>query len=614
MSFLPISRAEMNECGIEQFDFIYVSGDAYVDHPSFGHAIITRIIESQGFSVGIIAQPVTDSDYLELGCPKFAFMVGSGVVDSMVNNYSVALKRRKEDAYSNGGIAGRRPDRALTVYCKKLRQLFGDVPLIIGGIEASLRRFAHYDYWADIVMPSILIDTGADLLTYGMGEKPLLDILSYAKRNVPLKHLTNIEGTAYKSTYDNLPKKIQEELNMQNKYKVIPSFEDVISDKVKYCQAFKLQEENTDNLNAFGLIQKYKNEYIVQNIPAKRLTEKELNFVYSLPYERTYHPSYNLGIPAIQEVEFSVNSHRGCFGNCSFCAIAYHQGRAVQHRSEESILKEVEELTKKPNFKGYIHDIGGPSANFFNPSCNNQLKCGICKNRQCIGRQKCPNLKVDEMDYLNILRKARKIEGVKKVFIRSGIRFDYIMYDNNKEFFEELCKYHISGQLKIAPEHICNDVLNVMNKPNSNIYKNFVEMYNAYNKKIGKKQFLVPYLISSHPGSTLKDAIKLSEYLKEINYIPEQVQDFYPTPSTRSTTMYYTELDLDTLKPIYVAKSKEEKSMQRALLQFKNPKNYNLVEKALRISGRGDLIGFDKKCIIKPKNITNTTYKSAKKR
>lgn len=604
MAFLPISKQELDEKGISQLDFIYVSGDAYVDHPSFGHAIITRIIESQGFSVGIIAQPVTDSDFQKLGTPRCAFMVGSGVVDSMVNNYTVAKKRRTTDVYSEGGVAGKRPDRALTVYCKTLRKLFGDVPIIIGGIEASLRRFAHYDYWKDEVMPSILLDTDADLLMFGMGEVALFEILKYAQKGVPLKHLTDIQGTAYKSTMENLPKKLKQALETYENVQFLPSYENVKNDRLEYIKAFNIEYENTDNLNAKTLLQKHGKEVVVQNIPSRRMTMKELDFVYALPFEKNYHPSYKMGVPAIQEVQFSVNSHRGCYGNCSFCAIAYHQGRSVQRRSKESIINEVKAISQMPNFKGYIHDLGGPSANFFEPACDKQQKFGVCKNRQCIGCEKCPNLKVSHESYLDVLREARKVPNVKKVFIRSGIRFDYILYDKNKTFFEELCKHHISGQLKIAPEHICNNVLDFMNKPNKNLYLEFAKQYENYNKKIGKKQFLVPYFISSHPACTLENAVELAEYLHEIKHTPEQVQDFYPTPSTLSTTAYYTELNPKTLKPIFVAKSKEDKAMQRALLQYKLPQNYDLVKMALIKCKRLDLIGKGK---LIPK--TRPTYK-----
>ena len=610
MAFLPISKEDLQNENIQELDFIYVSGDAYVDHPSFGHAIITRIIESQGFSVGVIAQPMCDADYLKLGTPKIAFFIGSGVVDSMVNNYTSRKRKRSEDVYSEGGIKGKRPDRALMVYCKNLKKLFPDTPLIIGGIEASLRRLGHYDYWQDKVLPSILVDTNADLLMFGMGEISCLEILKYAKKGIPLKHLYDIEGTAYRTTLEKMPKKIKEELTSQANYIVIPSLDEIKKDKMQYVNAFNVQEHNTDNLNSKGIIQKNNEFYIVQNKPSRRMTEKELDFVYALPYERTFHPSYKLGVPSIKEVEFSVNSHRGCFGNCAFCALTYHQGRAVQHRSEQSILDEVSKLTKNKNFKGYIHDIGGPTANFYNPSCDKQLKCGICQNRQCIGTQVCPNLKVDHQDYLNILRKAREIKGVKKVFIRSGIRFDYLMYDKDKTFFEELCQHHISGQLKIAPEHICDNVLDFMNKPHNEVYRDFIKLYNDYNDKLGKKQFLVPYFISSHPGCNLNDAIQLAQYIKSLGYMPQQVQDFYPTPSTRATTAYYTGINPATLKPIYVAKDDEERRMQRALMQFQNPENYDIVKKALIKANREDLIGDGKNCLIKSKDKTKNQMRS----
>lgn len=613
MPFLSLNKSDMLARGIEQFDFIYVSGDAYIDHPSFGVAIITRIIESYGFSVGIIAQPQSEEDFAKFGEPKFAFFVGSGVVDSMVNNYTVAKKKRKNDVYSEGGDFGKRPDRCLIVYCKMLRKLFGDTPIIIGGIEASLRRFAHYDYWSNSVMNSIIVDCGADLLIYGMGEKPLFDICELAKRQIPLKNLTNVEGTVYCRTFENLPKKVQSDITSGNRYIFLPSCEEVKKDKIKFIEAFNIQSQNTDNLNASPLIQKCSNFYIVQNIPCKRLSEKEMDRVYALPYERAVHPSYTRGVPAIQEVEFSVNSHRGCFGNCSFCAIAYHQGRAVQHRSEESILEEVKNITKSPNFKGYIHDIGGPSANFYNPSCDNQLKCGICKNKQCIGTTPCPNLKISHLDYLQILQKARKIEGVKKVFVRSGIRFDYVMYDGNKQFFDELCKYHISGQLKVAPEHISNKVLEVMNKPRNYLYEQFKKEFEKKNEKLDSKQYLVPYYISSHPGCRLEDAVELALQMKKDKFIPKQVQDFYPTPSTKATTMFYTGINPDTMQPIYVPRSNLEKAYQRALLQYNNPNNYNLVVEALQSIGREDLIGYGEMCLVRPKSLFAKNYKRYKK-
>ena len=602
MSFLPISKKELKELNIESLDFIYISGDAYIDHPSFGVAIITRVVESQGFSIGVIPQPLTDEDYKKLGEPNIAFLVGSGVCDSMVNNYTVAKNKREKDLYSEGGKSGMKPDRALTVYCTALKRLFPNSPILVGGIEASLRRFAHYDYWSDKVLPSILCDTKADLLMFGMGERVILDILALVKRGVPITKIKDIEGTSYFVEYENANKKLKMAIdqNGNDDYIMMPSYEEVKEDKISYCKAFMNQYENNDNLNAQKLIQKTQNGYVVQNKPSRALTQEEMDWIYSLPYERTCHPIYKQGVPAIKEVEFSVTSQRGCFGNCSFCAINYHQGRRIQNRSQESILKEVELLTKRPNFKGYIHDIGGPSANFYKPSCDKQLKYGVCKNKNCIGKERCPNLKVDHSEYLEILRKASQIKNVKKVFVRSGIRFDYILYDKDKTFFKELCKNHISGLLKIAPEHICNNVLDLMNKPSNESYFEFQKMYYEENKIIDKKQYIVPYLISSHPGSTLKNAIEMAEYLKSINHIVEQVQDFYPTPSTWSTCMYHTGYDPRTMEKVYVPKTKQEKNMQRALLQFSRPENYALVYKALTLSNRSDLIGFDKKCLIKP--------------
>ena len=600
MAFLPINREDLEKLNLTELDFVFISGDAYVDHPSFGMAVITRLIEYMGFSVGIICQPKTDADYQKLGAPKYAFFVGSGVVDSMVNNYTVGKRKRSDDAYSEGGIGGNRPDRALTVYCKNLKRLFLDTPIIIGGIEGSLRRFAHYDYWADKVMPSILVDTQADLLVYGMGERPIIDLLNMVKRGIPVKNIKNVAGTSYLSKFDELSKKMQEELTNQQNYYLMPSFEDVTTNKINYVKAFNLQEANTHFVNAKGLIQKHKDAYVVQNKPAKTLSQKEMDMVYALSYERAIHPSYKLGVPAIEEVEFSITSQRGCYGNCAFCAITYHQGRAVQNRSKESILEEAKILIANPNFKGYIHDIGGPSANFYEPSCKLQDEHGICKTRDCVGTKPCPNLIVDHSKYLEILQEVRKLEGVKKVFVRSGIRYDYLMFDANEQFFNELCKYHISGQLKIAPEHISNNVLQAMNKPDGELYMEFAKKYKEKNEKLGKDQYLVPYFISSHPKSTLEDAIQLASYLKGINYMPLQVQDFYPTPSTRATCMYYTELDNKTFKSIYVAKTKEEKQTQRALMQYRKKENYPIILKALLQAGRQDLIGFQEHCLIKP--------------
>lgn len=593
--FLPISKEDMKKRNIEQLDFIYISGDAYVDHPSFGHAIITRLIEHYGFTVGIIPQPNWKSkdDFMRLGKPKIAFLVSSGNIDSMVNHYTAHKKRRNDDAYSPGGKAGYRPDRAVIVYCNRLREAYKDVPIIIGGIEASLRRFAHYDYWDDKVRNSILIDSSADLLIYGMGEKPLMEMLNLIQFGKNINDIKDIRGTCY----------LTSDISNLKEYIELPSFEAVSTNKKEYAKSFKIQYEEQDAIRGRTLVQRHDNKYVVQNPPSFPLSKDEMDFVYSLPYNRTYHPIYKQqgGIPALKEVEFSITSHRGCFGGCSFCALNFHQGRVIQPRSEESILKEAEALTKLPNFKGYIHDVGGPTANFRKPSCKKQLEQGVCKNRQCLFPTPCKNLEVDHSEYLNMLRKIRKIKGVKKVFIRSGIRYDYLMLDKNEAFFDELIKHHISGQLKVAPEHICNEVLSLMGKPNRKVYDAFVKKYFEKNKKFKLNQFLVPYLMSSHPGSTLKSAVELAEYIRDMGYNPEQVQDFYPTPGSLSTAMYYTEMNPLTGEKVYVPKSKEEKEMQRALLQFRDPKNYDLVYKALIKAGREDLIGYGKKCLIPPK-------------
>jgi len=585
----------MKKRGWNELDFIFVTGDAYVDHPSFGHAIITRLLESLGFKVGIISQPnwKTADDFIKLGKPKIAFLVSSGNIDSMVNHYTVNKKRRSEDVYSPGGKANLRPDRAVIVYCNKLREYFKDVPIIIGGIEASLRRFAHYDYWDDKVRRSILLDSNADLLVYGMGEKQILEIanlISYGKKITEIK---NINGTCY----------VTKDISNLTDYIEIPSFEEVSKDKLKYAEAFKIQYQEQDPIKGKTLVQKHGNLYVVQNPPAKPLTVEEMDFIYSLPYTRTYHPIYKKygGVPALKEVEFSIVSHRGCFGGCSFCALHFHQGRIIQKRSKESIIEEAKKLINLPNFKGYIHDVGGPTANFRNPSCKKQLKEGVCKNRQCLFPTPCPNLEVNHDEYLNILREIRKLPKVKKVFIRSGIRYDYVLLDKNDKFLIEVIKNHISGQLKVAPEHVCDKVLKIMGKPPRKLYDKFVKKYFDLNKKFGLKQYLVPYLMSSHPGSDLKAAIELAEYIRDMGYNPEQVQDFYPTPGSLSTTIYYTGINPLTGEKIYVPKDPEEKKMQRALLQFKDPKNYDLVYKALIKAKRTDLIGFDKKCLIPPK-------------
>ncbi len=570
--FIPISQKEIGE---QNVDFVVIASDAYVDHPTYGHAIIARLIEAEGFSVGIIPQPIKDEDYFAFKKPNYAYLVSGGVVDSMVNNYTVAKRKRDGDVYSPKSKQGKRPDRQITVYAKTLKRLFKDVPVIIGGIEASLRRFTHYDYWSDSVMQSVLCDSSADMLIYGMGEKPFWDILARLKKQIPLLKIKDVRGTcviADKSSKDDLIKK---------GYKELPSYDSIIKDKKNYAISFKEEIRNTDALNANVLFQEQKSgKIVIQNLPAFPLTEEEMDKIYALPFERNYHPSYEKegGIKSIEEVKFSVVSHRGCFGSCSFCALNYHQGRVIQKRSDNSILLEIEKLTKDKDFKGYINDLSGPSANFREPACDKQKTCGVCKDKFCIGNKPCPNLKVDHSGFINLLRKARQIKGVKKIFIRSGIRYDYIVYDKNQEVLSELVNHHISGQLKVAPEHISDKVLAVMNKPSFSVYKEFANRYKSLNKKFNKEQFLVPYLISSHPGCSIEDAVKLTEYLKSINYMPMQVQDFYPTPSTRSTCIYFTGIDPLTMKEVYVPKTELEKKMQRALLQYRLPKNKELVK------------------------------------
>lgn len=579
--FIPVNKNELNNP--DEVDFVLISSDAYVDHPTFGHALIARYVQSKGYSIGIIPQPLCDKDYDVFPVPKYAYLVSSGVVDSMVNNYTVAKKKRSDDVYSPQSKKGKRPDRQLIVYGKTLKKLHPSVPVIIGGIEASLRRFAHYDYWSDKVMRSVLFDSGADMLMYGMGEKIYDDLFERIEKGIPVAKIKDLRGTCVLVNEE-------EKQRLINKGCVeIYSFDDVSADKVKYAKAFRQQSRNIDPINSVVLIQKQdEGKYLVQNLPQFPMTEEEMDKVYALPYERTYHPMYEKegGIKALEEVRFSVVSHRGCFGSCSFCAINYHQGRRVQKRSDDSIIDEVKLLTADKSFKGYIHDLSGPSANFREHACDKQDKYGVCKDRYCIGNTPCKNLKVDHTGFLNLLKKVRKVPKVKKVFIRSGIRYDYVVYDKNcDEIITELSLHHISGQLKVAPEHISDDVLKIMNKPSFEVYKQFAGKYKAINEKIGKKQYVVPYLISSHPGCTIKDAVKLTEYLRSINHEPEQVQDFYPTPSTRSTCMYYTGIDPDTMQEVYVPKSKEEKSMQRALLQYRRPENREKVEKAYKLAG-----------------------------
>ena len=592
--FLPVCREDMADLGIQQLDFIIVTGDAYVDHPSFGTAIISRVIEAEGYTVGVISQPDwrSDRDFTRFGRPKYAFLVNSGNIDSMVAHYTAAKKRRSEDAYTPGGVAGKRPDRAVIVYCRKLREIYGDIPLIIGGLEASLRRFAHYDYWDDAVRPSILADSGADLLTYGMGELQTIAIVNRLAAGEDIHSLRDIRGTCYLCAPSETPYGGAQ----------CPDYAQVCADKTAYCKATKIQMDQQDEVYGKIILQRHGDRMLVQNPPMRVLTTEELDRVYALPYARTWHPMYDEagGVPGIEEVEFSIAHNRGCFGNCNFCSIAFHQGRKIAVRSEESVLREAELLTKLPNFKGYIHDVGGPTANFRQPSCHKQLTQGLCKGKKCLAPNPCPALEADHSQYLQMLRKIRALPGVKRVFIRSGIRYDYMMADPDDTFFNELVEYHVSGQLKVAPEHCSSDVLDAMGKPHIDVYKAFAEKFYRITKRLGKKQFLVPYLMSSHPGSTLKDAVELALFLKENHIHPEQVQDFYPTPGTVSTCMFYTGMDPYTLKPIFVPRTPEEKAMQRALLQYFLPKNRELVAKALRMAGRRDLIGTGPNCLIPP--------------
>lgn len=588
MTFLPTNREEMLEQGFEQVDFVYVCGDAYVDHPSFGCAIITRTLQAYGYSCAILAQPDWhhDEEFLQFGTPRLGFLVSAGNIDSMVNHYSVNKRRRDKDNYSDDGVMGRRPDRPTIVYTQILKRLFPQSPVLVGGIEASLRRLAHYDYWDDKVRHSILIDSQADLLMYGMGENTIIEVAEALNSGLRAEDCCFIRGCVYKT----------KDISLIPDAIVLPSFEEVKNDKVMYAKSFQIQHENIDAIAAHVLIEPYDGWYVVQNKPPLPLTQQEMDFTYSLPYERTFHPKYHY-IPAIEEVQFSLVSNRGCFGSCAFCAITHHQGRVISTRSKESLLAEAKSITEMPNFKGYIHDVGGPTANFSRTACDKQLKYGACVHRECLS-PKCPNLVVDHSDYVDILRSLRALPKVKKVFIRSGIRYDYLMYDKDDTFFEELVQYHISGQLKVAPEHISPKVLDKMGKPHKELYLKFVDKYHEINKKYNKRQFLVPYLMSSHPGSDLNAAIELAQYLKKIHYTPQQVQDFYPTPGTRATCMYYTGLDPQTMQPVYVARTYEEKAMQRALMQFTYPQNYQLVYKALKTAGRLDLVGNTPKCLI----------------
>ncbi len=618
--YLPICRSDMERRGWEQCDFVYVTGDAYVDHPSFGTAIISRLLEAHGYKVGIISQPDwKDAASVQiLGRPRLGFLVSAGNMDSMVNHYSVSRKRRQQDSYTPGGVMGKRPDYATVVYCNLIRSVYKEVPIIIGGIEASLRRLAHYDYWSNKLKRSILLDSQADLISYGMGEHSIVEIADALESGIDVKDITFVDGTVFKTR----------SLDMVYDYELLPDFERLKEDKREYAKSFYKQYSNTDPFTGKRLAEPYGGkEFVVQNPPSKPLTQMEMDEVYSLPYMRSYHPSYEAlgGVPAVREIKFSLISNRGCFGSCSFCALTFHQGRIIQARSHESLVEEAVLLTREPDFKGYIHDVGGPTANFRFPACEKQMTKGACPGKQCLFPEPCKNLNADHSDYIALLRKLRAIPKVKKVFIRSGIRFDYLLADKNRAFLRELCEHHVSGQLKVAPEHVADAVLSKMGKPKNAVYRQFVKEYKAMNEKLHKDQYLVPYLMSSHPGSSLKEAVELAEYLRDLGYMPEQVQDFYPTPSTISTCMYYTGLDPRTMTPVYVPVNPHEKAMQRALIQYRNPMNYELVKEALEKAGRTDLIGFDKKCLIRPRGgafaggnaqkpvgKTNKTDKSAK--
>ena len=607
--FLPTTTEEMKEQGITQLDFIYVSGDAYVDHPSFGMAIITRVLESRGYTVGVIAQPDwRDEKSIQiLGRPRLAFLVSSGNMDSMVNHYTVSKKRRSVDAYSPGGKMGLRPDRAVIVYSNLIRKVYHSVPVILGGIEASLRRMGHYDYWEDRVRRSILLDSGADLISYGMGEHSVVAVADALQAGLPVESLTFIPGTVYRC----------KETDHLFEPEFLPSFEEICQDRKAYARSFLTQYENTDFMQGKTLVEDYGNQgYVVQNPPSEPLTTQEMDDVYALPYMRRWHPSYDRegGIPAFQEIKFSLTSNRGCFGGCSFCALTFHQGRIVQVRSHDSLLAEAEELTKEPDFKGYIHDVGGPTADFRHPSCKKQLKKGVCPKRQCLFPEPCPNLEADHRDYVELLRKLRSLPKVKKVFIRSGIRFDYVMADKDPAFLKELVNHHISGQLRVAPEHVSEQVLRYMGKPSHPVYEKFLQAFERCNRAAGREQYAVPYFMSSHPGCGLKEAVELAEYIRDMGFIPEQAQDFYPTPATLSTCMYYTGLDPRTMKPVRVPRSPHEKAMQRALIQYRNPANYALVEEALTRAGRRDLIGWGDRCLIRPGKPKQEKEKEEKKK
>ena len=594
-SFLPVTVEEMRQRGWSAPDFVYVTGDAYVDHPSFGTAIISRVLESHGYKVCILSQPdwKRDDSVAVFGRPRLGFLVSSGNMDSMVNHYYVSRKRRHTDAYTPGGVIGKRPDRAATVYCNLIRRTYKDVPIILGGIEASLRRMAHYDYWSDSFKRSVLLDSQADLISYGMGEKSIVQIAEALEAGIAVKDITFVAGTVYRTAN---PDSVYDAL-------MLPSYEEMKQKPALYAKSFKLQYDNTDPIRGRTMVEGYGDRlFVVQNPPQRPLSTEEMDQIYSLPYMRTSHPSYDAagGVPATAEIKFSLVSSRGCFGGCSFCSLTFHQGRTVQVRSHESLLEEAKLLIADPDFKGYIHDVGGPTANFRHPSCQKQLTRGVCQNRQCLYPSPCPNLDAGHSDYVSLLQKLRALPGVKKVFIRSGIRFDYLLADKDDTFLKELIAHHISGQLKVAPEHISDAVLRRMGKPPNAVYEAFAAKYRQLNARMGKQQFLIPYLMSSHPGSTLKEAVELAEYLRDLGYMPQQVQDFYPTPSTLSTVMYYTGIDPRDGSKVYVCKNPHEKAMQRALIQYRDPANYVLVREALRKAGREDLIGYDKKCLIRP--------------
>ena len=595
MSFLPVSRKEVQG----QVDFVYVIGDAYVDHPSFGHAIISRVLESHGYSVGIISQPDfrNSESITEFGEPRLAFLISGGNMDSMVNHYSVSKKHRKTDAYTPGGEMGKRPDRAVIVYGNLIRQQYKKTPIIIGGIEASLRRLAHYDYWSDKMKRSILLDSGANLISYGMGERSIVEIADALNSGIAIDDITFVDGTVYKA----------KSLESVYDYEMLPDYDSLLADKKNYAKSFLTQYENTDPFVGKRQVEPYGTHcYIVQNPAAKPLSQTEMDDIYNLPYMRTWHPMYDKmgGIPALSEVKFSLVSNRGCFGGCSFCALTFHQGRIVQTRSHESIIEEAKLMTQEKDFKGYIHDVGGPTANFRAPACEKQMEKGVCPKKQCLFPTPCKNMKADHKDYITLLRKLRSLPKVKKVFVRSGIRFDYLLADRSRDFLKELCQYHVSGQLKVAPEHVSDKVLKRMGKPSNDVYQKFSAEYKRMNEKLGLKQYLVPYLMSSHPGCDMKEAVKLAEFVRDLGYMPEQVQDFYPTPSTISTCMYYTGIDPRTGESVYVPKNPHEKEMQRALIQYRDPKNYDLIKEALETAGRTDLIGFEPKCLIRPRKLS----------